>query len=47
MEICGETATQYGEREKCIISLSPESGERKLQYSGDACLYREQADTLC
>jgi hypothetical protein len=51
MKVCGDSATQYGESEKCIISFSPKRGDRTLQYSGNdlimdtvwACGYVETA----
>jgi hypothetical protein len=35
---CRVSATQYGESEKCVISFSPKTGDRTLQYSGYAML---------
>jgi hypothetical protein len=38
MEVCRDSATQYGESEKCIFLFSPKSGDRRVQYSGDEIL---------
>jgi hypothetical protein len=35
MEICGASATQYGESEQCILSFSPKNGDRTFRDSGD------------
>lgn len=35
MEVCEDSARQYGGSENCSISFSHGSGDRKLQYSGD------------
>jgi hypothetical protein len=39
MEVRGNSVTQYGEQEKYIISLSPKSGQRTLQYTRDEFLH--------
>jgi hypothetical protein len=31
--VCGDSATQYGESEKCLISISLRSGNKTLHYS--------------
>jgi hypothetical protein len=35
MEVCRDSATQYGESEKCIISFLRTSGDETLQDSGN------------
>jgi hypothetical protein len=35
MEVWTDSATQYGELEKCIISFLPGFGDRILQYADD------------
>lgn len=35
MEVWGDSETQYGQSEKCIVSFSPRSGDRTPQYSRD------------